>query len=396
MRCSAAGGTAGWSRSASSCTSSQGMPSTSVRKRSIRRWRLTTPAAKSRPFEVNSSDLSALRVMYPSPSSRPTISCTVGAETCIARATFAAVIGSSASSSQKIVCRYSSSATVAFATRSHSSRSPTHRNLRCVSLPLKPPIQPQLARPAKELPSGEEWRFEPKWDGFRTIVFRDGDEVYLQSRNGKPMNRYFPEVVEAIGKMKNDRLVMDGEIIVVVDGVQEFDLLGQRIHPAESRVKMLSQQWPASYVAFDLLADGDEDLMGLSYAERRKGLRRSVGKPIEVTPATNDREAAGTWLTGVSEGVVAKEAECSYKPGERVGMCKIKRVRTADLVVAAFRFGKAEGTLGSLILGAYDDKGELHVVGHTSGFKAKEKREFLEILEPHRTGERGSGEPSRC
>jgi ATP-dependent DNA ligase len=256
-------------------------------------------------------------------------------------------------------------------------------------------MKPQLAKSAKELPDGDGWVYEPKWDGFRTIVFRDGDEIYLQSRNGKPMNRYFPEVIESIRRMKNDRLVMDGEIIVVVDGVQEFDLLGQRIHPAESRVKMLAEQWPAAYVAFDLLAEGDEVLMDMPYSERRKRLSKAVGKPIEVTPATDDRDAAGVWLTGVSEGVVAKEAGSSYKPGERVGMCKIKRVRTADLVVAAFRFGKHEGTLGSLILGAYDENGELHVVGHTSGFKAKEKRDFLEILEPCRTGERGSGEPSR-
>jgi ATP-dependent DNA ligase len=264
-----------------------------------------------------------------------------------------------------------------------------------MTLPLEPPIPPQLAKSAKELPDGDSWVYEPKWDGFRTIVFKDGDDVYLQSRNGKPMNRYFPEVIDQVKQMKAERLVMDGEIIVVVDGVQEFDLLGQRIHPAESRVKMLSEQWPAAYVAFDLLADGDEVLMELPYRERRERLLSVVGKPIEVTPATDDREGAGQWLTGVSEGVVAKDADCSYKPGERVGMAKIKRVRTADLVVAAFRFGKAEGTLGSLILGAYDDKGELHVVGHTSGFKAKEKRDFLEILEPYRTGERGSGEPSR-
>src|SRR5436190_2800895 len=262
-------------------------------------------------------------------------------------------------------------------------------------LPLKPPIKPQLARPAKELPTGEEWVYEPKWDGFRTIVFRDGDDVYLQSRNGKPMNRYFPEVIEAVKQMDNQCLVMDGEIIVVVDGVQEFDLLGQRIHPAESRVRMLSEQWPAEYVAFDLLAEGDDALLDLPYSERRRRLKKAVGKPIEITPATDDRDAAGQWLTGLSEGVIAKQAESSYKPGERVGMCKIKRIRTADLVVVAFRFGKEEGTLGSLILGAYDDGGELHVVGHTSGFKAKEKRELIGKLEPYRTGERGSGEPSR-
>jgi ATP-dependent DNA ligase len=264
-----------------------------------------------------------------------------------------------------------------------------------MALPLEPPIAPQLARSAKELPDGDNWVYEPKFDGFRTIVFRDGDEVYLQSRNGKPMNRYFPEVVEAVGKMQSDRLVIDGEIIVVVDGVQEFDLLGQRIHPAESRVRMLAEQWPAAYVAFDLLADGDEVLIELPYGERRERLLAAVGKPIEITPATDDRDAAGVWLTGASEGVVAKKADSPYMPGDRSPMVKIKRVRTADLVVAAFRFGKEEGTLGSLILGAYDDAGELHVVGHTSGFKAKEKREFVGFLEPYRTYERGSGEPSR-
>ena len=264
-----------------------------------------------------------------------------------------------------------------------------------MSLPLEPPIAPQLAKSAKELPEGDGWVYEPKFDGFRTIVFREGDDVYLQSRNGKPMNRYFPEVVEALAKMKADRLVIDGEIVVVVDGVQEFDLLGQRIHPAESRVRMLAEQWPAAYVAFDLLAEGDESLLDLPYSERRKRLKKAVGKPIEITPATDDRDAAGQWLTGLSEGVVAKESGAGYKPGERIGMAKIKRVRTADLVVVAFRFGKQEGTLGSLILGAYDDSGELHVVGHTSGFKAKEKRELIGFLEPYRTGERGSGEPSR-
>jgi ATP-dependent DNA ligase len=264
-----------------------------------------------------------------------------------------------------------------------------------VALPLKPPIAPQLAKSAKDLPVGDGWVYEPKWDGFRTIVFRDGGDVYLQSRNGKPMNRYFPEVVEAVGRMKADRVVVDGEIIVVREGVQEFDLLSQRIHPAESRVKMLAEQWPAAFVAFDLLAQGDESLLGLPYRERRERLQAAIGKPIEITPATDDRDAAGTWLTGISEGVVAKVAGDPYLPGERTGMVKIKRVRTADLVVAAFRFGKEEGTLGSLILGAYDDAGELHVVGHTSGFKAKEKRELIGFLEPYRTGERGSGEPSR-
>src|SRR5207248_5047694 len=141
------------------------------------------------------------------------------------------------------------------------------------------------------------------------------------------MNRYFPEVVESLGQLDAERVVVDGEIIVVVDGVQEFDLLGQRIHPAESRVRMLSEQWPAAFVAFDLLADGDDALLELPYSERRERLRATIGKPIDITPATDDRDAAGQWLTGASEGVVAKESHCPYRPGERVGMGKIKRVR---------------------------------------------------------------------
>ena len=264
-----------------------------------------------------------------------------------------------------------------------------------MSLPLTPPVAPQLARPANELPSGDGWVFEPKWDGFRTIVFRDGDEVRLQSRNGKPMNRYFPEVVEQVLALPGKRLVLDGEMIVVVDGIQEFDLLGQRIHPAASRVERLAAETPAALVAFDLLADGDETLLELPYAERRERLTTVVEEPVQLTPVAYDAGAARAWLTGRSEGVIAKESDAPYLPGERTGMLKIKRVRTADVVVKAFRFGKEEGTVGSLILGLYDDEGNLHEVGHTSGFSAKQKRELIELLEPHRTYERGSGEPSR-
>jgi ATP-dependent DNA ligase len=264
-----------------------------------------------------------------------------------------------------------------------------------MALPLKPPLKPQLAKTAKELPEGEEWRYEPKWDGFRTIVFRDGDDVRLQSRNGRPMNRYFPEVVEQVAALPAKRLVLDGEIVVVVDGVQEFDLLGQRIHPAASRVEKLSHETPAEYVAFDLLAEGGKKLLALSYEERRALLEGVVEDPVQLTPVTPDRKAAGKWLRGTSEGVIAKQAAAPYLPGERKGMVKIKRVRTADCVVAAFRFGKEEGTVGSLILGMYDEAGELHVVGHTSGFSAKQKRDLLGLLEPHRTHVRGTGEPSR-
>jgi ATP-dependent DNA ligase len=265
-----------------------------------------------------------------------------------------------------------------------------------MSLPLKPPIKPALARAAKELPTGEDWRFEPKWDGFRTIIFRDGDDVYLQSRNGKPMNRYFPEVIPQVLALPDQRIVVDGELIVVVDGIQEFDLLGQRIHPAKSRVDMLAEQTPAAFVAFDLLSVDDEVLCDLPYVERRERLAKAIDGPVQLTPMTDSADdAASAWLTGNSEGVIAKKAHSPYTPGERTGMMKIKRVRTADTVVMAFRMGKEEGTVGSLILGLYGDDGDLRVVGHTSGFTAKQKRELLGILEPYRTYEQGAGEPSR-
>ena len=264
-----------------------------------------------------------------------------------------------------------------------------------MTLPVKPPVKPQLAKSARELPLGDDWCYEPKFDGFRTIVFREGDDVQLQSRNGRPMNRYFPDVVEQVLQLPGERLVLDGEMIVLVDGVQEFDLLSQRIHPAASRVERLREETPADLVAFDLLAEGDEVLCGLPYTERRERLAAVVADPVQLTPMTPAPDDAGQWLTGTSEGVIAKQCDAPYRPGERKGMVKIKRVRTADAVVAAFRFGKEEGTLGSLILGMYDDDGGLHIVGHTSGFKAKEKRELLSKLEPYRTHERGSGEASR-
>jgi ATP-dependent DNA ligase len=267
-----------------------------------------------------------------------------------------------------------------------------------VTLPLTEPLAPQLARSAKDLPEGEGWCFEPKWDGFRTIVFRDGDDIRLQSRGAKRMNRYFPEVVEHIAGLPVDRLVLDGELIVVVDGMQEFDLLSQRIHPAASRVERLARETPAALVAFDLLAEGDEVLLELPYRERRERLAKAVEEgtgEVALTPLTGDRKAARQWLTGASEGVIAKQVDAPYRPGERTGMLKIKRIRTADCVVRAFRFGKHEGTVGSLILGLYDGDGNLREVGHVSGFKAREKRELVEKLEPYRTYERGSGEPSR-
>jgi ATP-dependent DNA ligase len=202
-------------------------------------------------------------------------------------------------------------------------------------------------------------------------------------------------VVDQVLSLPAQRLVLDGEMVVVVDGIQEFDLLSQRIHPAASRVERLARETPAELVAFDLLADGDETLLELPFDDRRERLAAAIADPVQLTPVTADSESAGEWLAGTGEGVIAKEASAPYRPGERKGMLKIKRVRTADAVVAAFRFGKEPNTVGSLILGLYDDDGELHIVGHTSGFNAKQKRELLELLEPYRTGERGSGEPSR-
>ena len=259
-----------------------------------------------------------------------------------------------------------------------------------MSLPLKPPVLPQLARPRVSLPEGDGWTYEPKWDGFRTIAFVDQGDVYLQSRNGKPMTRYFPEVAFVEGSY-----VLDGELVIEgEEGRQEFELLGQRIHPAASRVAMLAEKTPATFIAFDVLARDGEVMLERSLGERRAALEGLAGASVELTPWTDDVEAARPWLQ-TAEGVIAKELACGYKPGERTGMVKVKRVRTIDCVVMGWRPGKAEGTVGALILGLYDGDGRLHEVGHSSGFTAAEKRSLVEKLRPFETGERGSGEPSR-
>jgi ATP-dependent DNA ligase len=259
-----------------------------------------------------------------------------------------------------------------------------------MALPLSSPLLPQLARSAKALPTGDKWAYEPKWDGFRCIAFVDGGEVELQSRNGRGLTRYFPEL-----RFPPGRFVFDGEIVVLDEhGAPDFDLLGQRIHPAKSRVDMLAEKTPARFIAFDLLAVDDEVLLDLPRDERRARLETVVDETVELTPTTTEASEAEPWLRN-AEGVIAKERAAAYKPGERVGMVKIKRVRTIDAVVRGWRPGKAEGTLGALILGAYDPDGKLHEIGHSSGFTAKEKRELPAKLAPFETGERGSGEPSR-
>ncbi|MEA2380531.1 MAG: hypothetical protein QOH72_502 [Solirubrobacteraceae bacterium] len=259
-----------------------------------------------------------------------------------------------------------------------------------MALPLNPPVLPQLARPRKGLPNGDGWAYEPKWDGFRAIAFVDGDEVELQSRNGRDLTRYFPEL-----RFPPGRYVLDGEIVIHgPSGRQEFELLGQRIHPAASRVAMLAEKTPATFIAFDLLARDDDVLLELPYLERRTELAALVEAPVELTPMVRTADEAEHWLRE-AEGVIAKEANAVYRPGERVGMVKVKRVRTIDAVVMGWRPGKAENTVGSLILGLYDEDGRLREVGHSSGFTANEKRELVGKFAPYETGDRGSGEPSR-
>ncbi len=234
-------------------------------------------------------------------------------------------------------------------------------------MPLTPVIEPQLARARTELPRGEQWCYEPKYDGFRAIAFVDGSNLELQSRGGKSLNRYFPEL-----RFPPGRYVLDGEIVIDgEDGVQDFDALGQRIHPAASRVAMLSVATPARFVAFDLLARDDEVLTSRPLRERRAALEQLVREPVGLTPSTRDPEAAQPWLRR-GEGVVAKDLDAPYRAGQRTGMIKVKLVRTIDAVVAGYRPGKARGDVGSLILGRYDDAGALRVGGDCSGLRPVE------------------------
>lgn len=261
-----------------------------------------------------------------------------------------------------------------------------------MSHPIAPPVSPQLSRPARALPEGDGWWYEPKWDGFRAIVFADGEDVLIQSRNGRPLGRYFPEL-----RFPSGRWVLDGEIVVPhADGGQDFDALQQRIHPADSRVRQLAERTPAVFIAFDMLADGDEVVLEAPLEDRRRRLaglaERDPG--LRVTPGTADPVAAAVWLTD-AEGVIAKRLDAPYRPGERTGMVKVRRERTIDCVVVGWRPGTTPDTVGSLILGLYAPNGDLRVVGHASGFRAAQKRELRETVRPYETGETGSGDPSR-
>ena len=259
-----------------------------------------------------------------------------------------------------------------------------------MALPLKPPLEPQLARPRAGLPEGEDWAYEPKYDGFRAIAFVDGEEATIQSRSGKPLARYFPEL-----RFPSGQYVVDGEIVIdAPDGHEDFGALQQRIHPAESRIQMLAEQTPARYIAFDLLALDGESWLERPFEERRAALEGSIPDGIDITPLTRDAAQAEPWLRS-GEGVVAKQLDAPYRPGQRTGMVKVKRVRTIDAVVVGYRPGKEQGTVGSLILGLYDQQGKLHVVGHSSGIRAADKRALVSKLEPYETGKRGHGDPSR-
>jgi ATP-dependent DNA ligase len=247
-----------------------------------------------------------------------------------------------------------------------------------------------LAKLTRELPRAEGMYYEPKWDGFRCIVFRDEDEVELGSRNEKPLTRYFPELMEPLKRDLPAQCVLDGEIVIAGPSGLDFDALSQRIHPAESRVTMLASTTPASFVAFDILAVGDRDLCGAPYAERRKLLEKtlkSATAPVYVTPVTDDPDVATDWFSRFEgaglDGVVAKAGDLHYLPDKRA-MFKVKHERTADCVVAGFRWHKEGGVVGSLLLGLYDGGGVLHHVGVASGFAAVRRQELVEELDPFR------------
>jgi ATP-dependent DNA ligase len=271
-----------------------------------------------------------------------------------------------------------------------------------MALPFAPPLPPMLSAAAAALPAGEGWLFEPKWDGFRTLVFRDGADVLLQSRDEKPMNRYFPELVAPLAAGLPARCVVDGEIVIVGPAGLDFEALLLRIHPAASRVARLAAESPASFVAWDLLALGDEDLRDAPLAVRRERLERALAgaaPPLHLSPATRDRALAEDWFRRFEgaglDGVMAKALAAPYRPGERA-MVKVKHVRTADCVVAGFRWHKkGPGTMvGSLLLGLYDDAGTLHHVGVAAAFADAVRRRLVAELEPLRARAR-EGHPWR-
>ena len=272
---------------------------------------------------------------------------------------------------------------------------------------LKPPIPPMEARSVEEIPTGEEWQYEPKWDGFRCLAFRDGDKIFLQSKNGQPLARYFPDVVSNVAKLAQQEFVLDGELVIPIGGALSFDELQLRLHPAASRVQKLAVAHPALYVVFDALAQGGKSYLKLPLRERRQLLEkfarsnlRSV-KGVRLSPATTDLSLANEWFKrtgGDLDGIIAKRMDAAYASDERTAAVKIKQIRTADCVVGGFRYAQGKRVIGSLLLGLFGD-GLLHHVGFTSAFKASERRELTKTFEalkkpPGFTGNAPGG-PSR-
>jgi ATP-dependent DNA ligase len=276
-----------------------------------------------------------------------------------------------------------------------------------MTLPLSPPYPPMEAKRVDKIPTGKQWLFEPKWDGFRAIVFRDGDDVEVQSKAGQPLARYFPEIVDAVRSLKQKQFVLDGEIVIPVAGRLSFDDLLQRIHPAESRIKKLAASTPAHYYVFDLLALKTKDFTQLPIEERREKLNAFFEKVdhdlIHLSPATTDRKLAVNWFSKFGalglDGVMAKRLGEPYHSGDREGMVKVKHLKTADCVVGGFRYGEGTKSVGSLLLGLYDDEGRLVHIGHTSSIKQADRAALTKQLEKLRAKNpfevRVPGGPSR-
>jgi ATP-dependent DNA ligase len=273
---------------------------------------------------------------------------------------------------------------------------------------LKPPLPPMEARSVDEIPAGRDWQYEPKWDGFRCIAFRDGEQIDLQSKAGQPLARYFPDIVDAIAQLPAHQFVLDGELVVPVSGALSFDELQLRLHPAASRVQNLAKAHPAMYIVFDLLAENGRDYLKQPLHIRRRSLERFArlnfrsAKNFRLSPATTDHRTASKWFKragGDLDGVIAKRLNAAYASGERTAMVKVKRIRTADCVVGGFRYARGTRVVGSLLLGLYGEDGLLHHVGFTSAFKASERRGLTKKFEglrkpPGFTGSAPGG-PSR-
>jgi ATP-dependent DNA ligase len=261
-----------------------------------------------------------------------------------------------------------------------------------INLPIRPPYAPAEAKSVGEIPSGPGWLYEPKWDGFRCLAFRRSKQVLLQSKAGQPLGRYFPEIVAALAELPHERFVLDGEIVIFVEGHLSFDDLLMRIHPAESRIRKLSEQTPATVMCFDLLVDASgKNLAALPLSQRREKLEEFFKQlekkgTIRLSPASAERSQAEQWMSELGkvglDGIVAKRSDEPYRSGERTAMVKIKRIRTADCVVGGFRYAEKSGGIGSLLLGLYNEEGLLDHIGFTSSFNAEQREQLNKVVEP--------------